>query len=197
MPFLSFLILLVLIPGAAIADASKGEFMGYRLGSNYQRGADTPQRATTTGNLIVIAEQPVKPNDIAEVSLLTTAETLTIGHINASAWFATEAEARKFGRRYVDLLRAKYPGWEFGRERMDADLRIVEVNLDQAPYNLWLRLNEDNHNGEIRWRFSMMLSWLPDTEEALAWREQSHSQHLSTQEAGRDHLLENADLRGL
>jgi len=191
------LMLLVFSPGIAMANANDGEFMGYQLGSNYQSGANTQQRATTTGNLIVIAEQPVKPNNIVEVSLLTTPETLTIGHINASSWFETEAEARAFARQYVDLLRAKYPDWVFGREGMDADLRVVEVNLDRPPYNLWLRLNEDGHNGENMWRFSMTLGWLPDSEEALAWRDISRSQHITSQEEGRKQLLEEADLRGL
>jgi hypothetical protein len=191
------LILLVFLPGIANADANDGQFMGYQLGSDYHRGANTQQRATTTGNLIVIAEQPIKPGNIAVVSLLTTPETLTIGHISASSWFKTEAEARAFGRQYVDLLRAKYPGWAFGREGMDADLRVVEVSLDRPPYNLWLRLNEDGHNDENMWRFSMTLSWLPDSEEALAWRDISRSQHITSREEGRKQLLEEADLRGL
>ena len=191
------LIFLVFLPGIALADANDGEFMGYQLGSNYHRGANTQHRVTTTGNLIVIAEQPLKPGNIAEVSLLTTPETLTIGHINASSWFKTEVEARAFGRQYVDLLRAKYPDWMFGREGMDADLRVVEVNLDRPPYNLWLRLNKDGRHDENMWRFSMTLSWLPDSKEALAWRKNSRSQHLTSQEAGRKQLLEEADLRGL
>lgn len=191
------LILLVFLPGIAMADANDGEFMGYQLGSNYQSGANTQQRETTTGNLIVIAEQPVKPNNIVEVSLLTTPETLTIGHINASSWFKTEAEARAFGRQYVDLLRAKYPDWVFGREGMDADLRVVEVNLDHSPYNLWLRLNENSRSGDKMWRFSMTLGWLPGTEEASTWRDISRSQHITAQKEGRKQLLEEADLRGL
>ncbi len=197
MPIRSILVFLALIPGVVIADAGNGEFMGYQLGRDYQRKAGTPQQVTATGNLILVADHPVKPGDIEEVSLLTTPGTLTIGRINATSWFDTEAQARTFGRRYVDLLRAKYPGWAFGREGMDADLRIVEVNFDELPYNLWLRINEDNHNGTRGWRFSMTLSWLPGTKEALAWRNQSRREHLAAQEAGRDQLLENADLRGL
>jgi len=197
MPIRFFLILLVFLPGAVLADASHGEFMGYQLGSSYPRGTDTRQRVTTTGNLIVVAEQPVKPGDIAEVSLLTTAETLNIGHINASSWFTTEAEAREFGRRYVNLLRAKYPGWAFGREGLDANLSIVEVNLDQPPYNLRLRLNKDSSNDKNVWRFSMTLSWLLNSEEALAWRDVSRSEHVTAQKEGRQQLLEDADLRGL
>ncbi len=197
MPIRFFLLWLVFLPGTVMADASQGEFMGYQLGSSYQHGASTRQRATTTGNLIVIAEQPVKPNDVTEVSLLTTPESLTIGHINASSWFETEAGAREFGRRYVDLLRAKYPDWAFGREGLDANLSIVEVNLDQSPYNLRLRVNKDSSNGKNIWRFSMTLSWLLDSEKALAWRALSRSEHITAQEEGRDQLLENADMRGL
>ena len=197
MPIRFILILLVSIPGVVMADASSSEFMGYQLGSSYQRGVNTEQRVSTNGNLIVTAENPIKPSDIVEVLLITTSETLTIGYIDAATWFKTEVEAREFGRRYADLLRAKYPGWAFGREKLDANLRIVEVNLDRSPYNLRLRLIEDLHEVEKKWRFSMTLSWLPETEDALAWRQISRSQHLTEQEAGRKKLLDNADLRGL
>lgn len=191
------LTLLVAMPVIVMADASEGEFMGYLLGSNYQPGVHTRPQATTDGNLIMIAEKPVKPNDIAEVSLLVTAETLTIGYIDASQWFETETEAREFGRRYADLLRAKYPDWKFGRERMDNNMRIVEVNFDELPYNLRLRLNEDKHNSKKMWRFSMTLGWMADAEPAREWRNLSRSQHITAQEMGRKQLLENADLRGL
>jgi len=191
------LIFLFYIPGVVLADASSGEFMGYQLGNNYQRGANTRQQTITNGNLVITAEQPVKPDNIAEVSLITTPESLTIGHINAASWFDAEIEAREFGRQYVDLLRAKYPDWVFGREGMNADLRIVEVNFDQPPYNLRLRLNEDRRNGKMMWRLSMSLSWLPDSKEALAWRNTSRREHITAKEEGRKQLLENADLRGL
>jgi hypothetical protein len=197
MPILITLILLVAMPGVVLADASQGEFMGYLLGSDYQPRENTRRRTTTSGNLIVIAESPIKPQDIAEVSLLVTAETLTIGYIAASQWFRTENEAREFGKKYADLLRAKYPNWQFGRERMDNDMRIVEVNFDHSPYNLRMLLNENQRNGENLWRISMTLGWLPDTEAAQEWRSLARGQHATAQEAGRRKLLESADLRGL
>jgi hypothetical protein len=191
------LAVLITLPTLAIADAGDGEFMGYQLGERYQLSDGTRRQKTTSGNLIITAERPVKPKDIAEVSLLTTAKTLTIGYIDASQWFETEAEARDFARRYVELLRAKYPDWEFGRERMDNDMRIVEVNLDAAPYTLRLQLTEDERNGESLWRFSMALGWLPDVQPARAWRNASRTEHLATRDGGREKLLENADLSGL
>ena len=191
------LILIVLLPGIVMADANDGEFMGYQLGKTYQRGGNTRLQALTNGNLIVTAENPVKPGDIEEVTLVATPESLTIGHINAMSWFDTETEARAFGRQYVDLLRAKYPSWAFGREGMDTELRIVEVNFDRSPYTLRLRVNEDRRNGEDSWRLSMTLSWMVDSKEAEAWRKISQNEHITAKAEGRQQLLEGADLRGL
>jgi hypothetical protein len=191
------LTLIITVPGFVMADAGKGEFMGYQLGKNYPRSEHTQQQQTASGNLIITAEDPVKPENIAEVSLLTTAESLTIGFIAASQWFETEVEAREFARLYVELLRARYPDWDFGRERMDNDLRIVEVNLDERPYNLRLQLTEDKRHEQDMWRFSMTLGWMPEAQPARAWRNMSRNEHLAMREGGREQILEDADLRGL
>ncbi|MDG1462118.1 MAG: hypothetical protein P8R04_00985, partial [Gammaproteobacteria bacterium] len=135
--------------------------------------------------------------DIAKVSLIVTSETKTIGHISGSQWFATEAEARDFARRYINLLRAKYTDWQFGREKMDNNLRLNEVNLDQQPHNIRFRLDEELHNGEIMWRFSMTLNWSPTSKEFQAWRNMANSQHHEVIVDERTKMLENADLRGL
>ena len=135
----SLLFCLLALPAVVFADASDGEFMGYKLGADYPA---TPQGTenTTTGNLLIIAEEPVKPADMQQVSLVATPVSRTISYIDASSWYATEDEARVAGRHYVELLRAKYPDWKFGREVMDSSLSIVEVNFDKAPFNLQVRL---------------------------------------------------------
>jgi hypothetical protein len=191
------LMLFVALPSVVLADASNGDFMGYQLGDQYQRGADTRQQTSTTGNLLISAEQPVKPGDIAEVTLLATAETLTIGYIGASQWFATEAEAREMGRQYFELLHAKYPDWPYGWEVMDAQLNIVEVNFNSAPYNLRLRLTEDQREGEKMWRFSMTLGWLPGSSEELAWRDLAVDEQIAEKLDTRQELLKKSDVRGL
>jgi hypothetical protein len=191
------LMLFVALPGVVLADASNGDFMGYQLGDQYQRSADTRQQTSTTGNLLISAEQPVKPGDIAEVTLLATAETLTIGYIGASQWFATEAEARAMGRQYFELLHAKYPDWPYGWEVMDAQLNIVEVNFNSAPYNLRLRLTEDQREGEKMWRFSMTLGWLPGSAEEQAWRDLAVDEQIAEKLDTRQELLKKSDVRGL
>lgn len=191
------LVLVIATPGVVMADAAEGQFMGYQLGSNYQRGANTQVRVTTSGNLNITAENPVKPDNVGEVTLTATAGTLTIGYINALTWFDTETEAREFGREYIELLRAKYPDWVFGREELDANLNVVEVNLDKPPHNLRMRLAEGRRDGNIMWRISMTLMWLPGSKEAQAWNDLASRQQMAAQQEERNQLLDKADIRGL
>lgn len=192
-----FLMLVIAMPSVVTADAADGQFMGYQLGSNYHRSANTRVQVTFTGNLNITAEKPVKPANVDDVTLTATAETLTIGYINALSWFDTEAEAREFGREYFRLLRAKYPDWALGREVLDANMNVVEVNLDKQPYNLRMQLTEGRRGEKTKWRISMTLTWLPNTREAEAWKDLSRTQRITAQQKKREALLEEADTRGL
>ena len=192
-----FLMLVIAMPSVGMADAADGQFMGYQLGSNYPRSGNTRVQVTLSGNLNITAENPVKPTNVDEVTLTATAETLTIGYINALSWFDTEAEARDFGRKYFKLLRAKYPDWALGRDVMDANMNVVEVNLDKQPYKLRMRLTDGRRDGKMMWRISMTLTWLPGTKEAEAWRNLSHTQRMAAQQEKREVLLDQADTRGL
>lgn len=197
MPLRIILLLLLALPGTVLADAASGDFMGYKLGAKYLRSPNTVQQATTTGNLLITAEQPVKPDDIGEVTLLTTPVTLTIGNITASQWFATEAEARDFARKYFNLLRTKYPDWPFGWEVMDPQMNIVEVSLRQAAVNLRLWLAKDSRYANTPWRISLTLGWLPDSAPEQAWRATSSGEQIALQQSVRKQTLQDADLRGL
>jgi hypothetical protein len=178
------------------ADAGQGQFMGYELGQRYPARAAKVE-VMTTGNLLIAADNPVKPDDIAEVILIATPESQTIGGIIAASWYATESEARVVARRYVELLRAKYADWALGREVMDASSQIVEVNLDKAPHNLQLRLVRDERDGRDMWRFSMGLHWNGTSNEWRAWQGVAATEHASAKAAERERLLKEADIRGL
>lgn len=186
-----------LLPLIALADANNGEFMGYSLGQDYNASSATQEFVNTTGNLLITAEAPVKPDDIADVALVATPETRTIGYIDAASWFETEEEARAFGHRYAKLLRAKYPAWRFGREVMDSYMRVVEVSFENAPYDLRLQLKKDQRGGKQMWRFSMSLRWMHGTKEYEAWRNMSVTQQTSVRDAEREEVLKEADTRGL
>ena len=187
---------LLVIPGVVFGDANDGEFMGYRLGDVYPTAARSSE-VTTTGNLLIVAADPVKPANIDEVRLVATPKSGTIGYIAATSWHDTEEEARASGRRYAEALRTLYPDWDFGRELLDARLRIAEVNFDKAPYNLQLSLAQDKHQGRDMWRFSMGLGWQRDTEDWAAWQEKAAAERAAAQAGDADSLKDDPDLRGL
>jgi hypothetical protein len=196
MPIRVLLCCLLALPTVAVADAGQGQFMGYQLGTRYP--APPPNvEVMTTGNLLIAAENPIKPADIVQVSLVATPESRSIGGIIAASWYATEAEAREAARRYVELLRAKYADWALGREIMDASSRIVEVNFDKAPHNLQLRLVRDEHDGRSMWRFSMSLGWTTESNEWRAWQDKAATEHASSKATEREQLLKESDIRGL
>jgi hypothetical protein len=192
----SLLYCLFALPAVAFADANDGQFMGYELGKAYPETSQAGER-TATANLLIVAESPIKPADVKQVSLVATSVTRTVAYISAASWFASEGEARASARRYVELLRAKYPDWSFGGELMDASLRIVEVNLDKAPYNLKLRLDPEDRDGHAMWRFSMGLGWQPNSKEWLAWQELSNREQSTEKSTERRQILEDSDARGL
>jgi hypothetical protein len=196
MPSRVLLSCLFALPTVVVADAGEGEFMGYRLGTRY---AAPPRNAevTTTGTLLIAAENPIKPSDIAQVSVIATPESRTIGTIIATSWYATEGEAREAARRYVELLRAKYPDWALGREAMNASLRIVELNFDKTPHNLQLRLVPGEYDGRSMWRFSMSLGWSAASDEGRAWESQAATEHAAAKATEREQLLQQSDIRGL
>ena len=196
MPIRSLFFCLLAFPAVVFADAGDGQFMGYELGANYPATLQGSER-TTTGNLLIVAENPVRPADIKQVNLVATPQSRTIGYIEAASWYETEDEARETGRRYVELLRAKYPDWNFGQEVMDASLRIVEVSFDKSPYNLQLRLVRDQHEGHSMWRFSMSLGWQINSREWLAWQNMSATQQAAAKSTDRELLLKESDVRGL
>jgi len=196
MPVKFILLCLIALPTVVIADAGDGQFMGYELGTNYPSVPENTE-ITTTGNLLIKAQNPVKPADVGQVSLVTTPGSRTIGYIAAVSWYATEGEAREIGRHYVELLRAIYPDWSFGREAMDASMRIIEVNLDKSPYNLQVRLVRDEHDGRSMWRFSMGLGWQVDSREWRAWQDQAATEQIAAKTTDHKQLMKKADVRGL
>ncbi len=196
MPIRLLLCCLFALPTVVAADANEGQFMGYELGTEYP-APPLDVEVTTAGPLLIEAENPTKPADIVQVSLIATPESGTIGYIIAASWYATEGEAREVGRRYVDLLRVKYPDWDFGRELMDASLRIVEVNFDKAPYNLQLRLLRDEYDGRSMWRISMGLGWHRESKEFHAWQDKAATEHAAAKATEYEQLMKESDIRGL
>jgi len=186
-----------LLPGSAAADANDGEFMGYRLGDRYPLTAETRSGPSLSGNLVLIAQAPVKPADIGEVRLTTTVETYTIGFIEASQTFATENKARAFAKKYYELLHAKYPDWQIENGTIqidDATLMPTALNMDKWPYTIRMKLTNMESPSDRPFRLSMTLRYLFDSPERKQWNALAHAEQ---QQSSQQKLLDESDARGL
>lgn len=137
---------------AAASDATTGTLFGYTIGDSYpvSEGTEIVSRSPAPGRLItLVAENPVKPDDIDRVLLVTTPFSHAILIVGVQQGFPDEASAREFGRRYLHLLAARYPGSSADLEVMDRRGRLVfgddyelvmtllegdQVNLVDAPW---------------------------------------------------------------
>lgn len=187
---------LLALPTAILADAGDGQFMGYELGTKYPASAQEFM-TTKKGNLLIAAANPTKPADVAQVSVIATPETRTIGYIIAASWFASEREARDFATRYVELLRAKYPDWDFGQEKMDENFDLVEVNFNQAPHNIKLNLERNEYDSRGMWRVSLTLGWAQESQARALWQDQAATEQAAAKASEDEQLMDESDVRGL
>ncbi|MFW2403227.1 MAG: hypothetical protein ACN4GT_00590 [Gammaproteobacteria bacterium] len=191
---------IVSIPATVIADANDGEFMGYRLNDRYPMTEATRSGPSLSGNLVVIAENPVLPGDMGMVRLTTTLETHTIGFIEASQDFSDESAARDFARKYYNLLHAKYPDWRIDTGKIQLNektLMPTALNMDRWPHTIRMKLTETEATDGRPFRVSLTLRYLFDSPERKAWNKLARAEQSDQQQADQEKLIENADTRGL
>ena len=126
---------------AATPDATSGSLFGYALGDTYPLSDGTriaTRSPARSGLITLIADAPVKPDDIDQVLLVITPVTHTIVVIGVQQGFQDETSARAFARKYLDLLAIRYPGSEIALEVVDRRGRL----LFSSDYDLVVSLLE-------------------------------------------------------
>lgn len=107
----SLILALVLgcIPITALADATRGELFGYRIGDRYTASTNLTRDAKYDGKTITaVASNPAKPPDMGDVYLGLYIWTRTIRTIYSITEFTWESEADSFKKKYSQLLQEKY-----------------------------------------------------------------------------------------
>ncbi len=115
-------------PVIAIADVLQGELFGYRLGDKYPVSDDTKGSQLFFNNTYeLVAENPIKPEVIGEVRLITSMKSFTIVGIIAITEFENYREAKGFSLDYETFLKAKYPEEKLENNR-PLDGLIIKLN---------------------------------------------------------------------
>lgn len=170
--------------GATSGDATTGTLFGYRIATPYPLtdATEIVARSAPPARLItLVADHPVKPDDIDRVLLIVTPVSHTILTIGVQMPFGDESSARAFAGKYLRLLSAKYPGAE-------ADLEIIgrrgRIRFGDSYELVMTLLSGDETVAGAAWTVEFLYQSRPDSLTA-----QSLSELLATE-------IDKATLRG-
>jgi hypothetical protein len=133
---------LILLPSIAFADARNGELFGYKIGDVYPVTESTIESTMGQWNEFltrfdVISENPQKPKNIGEVSVLITMKSYTILYIGSETKFDSYDKAKSFAIDCEKILIAKY------------NLNIPWDSPDRLHPRMYAKLVTGIHRGDI------------------------------------------------
>ena len=160
------IVLLAPLTGA-FADANDGDLFGYTLGDQYHEADNKPQ---DDARLVLVATQnPLKPDAIEVVYVITTPISRSIGKIAGESWFESGEDAIVAYERFRSILREKYNHWE-SEER--SEMHYQGVRFSSGDHVLSVEASgphRDNitKHSERSFQFLISLSYRPTTAAAI------------------------------
>ena len=144
------------LPSIANASAGNGELFGYKLGEKY------PVDESTLGKsrglvLDIVAQKPVKPEEIGEVTVITTVKSYTIIEIHSDNRFASRKEAQVFAAKYAGIFVAKYPKAKLDFHSTEA--RELDAILNDKYHLLVLVYDLENGGAGVQINLSPLTSY--------------------------------------
>jgi hypothetical protein len=155
---LTFLIAAALLmSGAARADASNGEYMGYRLGDKFAVPEHAQARPHVAGPLVYEFDINGRDHGVETMRVFVSPESSIIGSIFGEWYFESRRTARQFAERYLSTLRRKYDQWTPGDHYVAND-----------DYQLSVEVQKQSNNGEYwpstkKYRVAASLIYAPDS----------------------------------
>jgi len=151
----------------AFADANGGDLFGYTLGDRYREADNKPR---DDGRLVLIATQnPLKPDAIEKVYVLTTPLSRSIGKIAGETWFASGEDAIVAYERFRSILRNKYSHWESEEQ---SEMHFQGVRFSSGDYVLSVQASGPHRDNAAKisekpFQFLITLSYSPATDAAI------------------------------
>lgn len=129
----------LLASGVAGADASSGEYLGYRLGDRFVAPENATPRPHVAGPLVYDFLADSRDHGVETVTLYVSPESAIIGSIFGEWYFSSKQSAKRFADRYLATLSRNYDQWESrGRSLTRDDYQLaVEVQKRRADDGFW------------------------------------------------------------
>jgi len=129
----------LLSSGPARADASTGEYMGYRLGDRFTVPAHARSRPHVAGPLVYEFDVNGRDHGVETMRIFVSPETSIIGSIFGEWYFESRRSASQFAERYLGTLRRRYNEWSPDDQHLTNDdyELSVEVQKQSSDSEYW------------------------------------------------------------
>lgn len=147
----------VLASGTARADASNGEYMGYRLGDKFAVPEHAQSRPHVAGPRVYEFKINGRDHGVDTMRVFVSPESSIIGSIFGEWYFESRQTARQFADRYLATLRRKYAQWSSG-----------DYYLSNDDYQLSVEVQKQSKKSEYwpsskKYRVAASLIYAPDS----------------------------------
>ena len=127
------LISLVFFNTSVFADASDGEFLGFKLGEKFTVPAGSVGTDHVMGARIYAVDSGQHPHHIDSISIFVSPKSSIVGSIFGEWYFSNPRAAKVFADRYLFTLELKYEHWiRRGRSLTHGDYQLW-VDIEERP----------------------------------------------------------------
>ncbi len=161
---LTFLTLAAIVmSGTARADASNGEYLGYRLGDKFSVPMNAQPRPHVAGPLVYDFGMNTRDHGVETMTVFVSPESSIIGSIFGEWYFGNKRSAERFADRYLATLRRKYEQWTSDDESLsNGEYRLaVEVQKRAKDDHFW--------PSSDKYRVAVSLIYAPDSLRRGEW----------------------------
>ena len=157
------LLFLLFALSKAYADANDGEYLGYRLGAEFEPPRKAESRQHITGARIFDQAPGTHPHHMDTITLYVSPTSSIIGSILGEWYFARQRAAAVFADRYLAQLAEKYPHWKLSGRSLSNGSYQLWVEVEQRPYI------EDYWPSRHDYRVGVGLIYAPDSVRRGEW----------------------------
>ena len=154
---------LLFLSTAALADANDGEYLGFKLGSEFSVPDGAIGRDHIMGARVYVVNPHQRHQHIGSLSVYVSPKSLVIGSVFGDWYFSSKRSAQQFSDRYMQTVETTYSSWKRGRN-----------TLTNADYQMWVDLEQkppivDHWPSDKKFRVSVALVFAPKSSSRNSW----------------------------
>ena len=148
---------LVLTAPSALADATDGEYLGFRLGDKFEPRRGDDGRVHITGARVFDVGAKDDAHNVDGISLYVSPSSSIIGSIFGEWYFTSKQSAKQFADRYLANLSTKYDDWKLAGGSLTHGDHQLWVDVEKKPFAA------ENWPSKKKYRVNIGLIYTPES----------------------------------